>query len=245
MKMLSGRPTHANKLVADMPHYAGYHDAAAEGTGGVWFSLVDHMMPSVWREEFPTNIATNVISDDNPMGGITNSDLELATEVLAIGVILTSAPTPKHAPLGTLCDNTPTVSWVEKMASKANTPTAGQLLHGLAFMLHCHHAGRLTTIHVPGTDNVMADIASRPTKAQKLFHSPTTLSDSAFCSAFDIAFPLPYDQPWMLASTPPWVKFNIFETLRGKRLALPLWTGPTGTAIGKLGLRTAPYMTHS
>jgi hypothetical protein len=112
-------------------------------------------------------------------------------------------------------------------------------------MLHCHHAGRLTTIHVPGTDNVMADIASRPTKAQKLFHSPTALSDSAFCSAFDTAFPLPYDQPWMLASTPPWVKFNVFETLRGKQLALPLWTGPTGAAIGKFGQCTAPYTTHS
>jgi hypothetical protein len=245
MKMLSGHPTHVNELVADMPHYAGYHDAAAEDAGGVWFSLVNHMTPSVWREEFPTNIVANVILDDNRMGGITNSDLEFAAEVLAIGVILTSAPTPKHAPLGTLCDNTPTVSWVKKMASKANTPTAGQLLRGLAFMLHCHHTGRLMTIHVPGMDNVMADIASRPTKAQKLFHSPTALSDSAFCSAFDIAFPLPYDQPWMLASTPPWVKFNIFETLCGKQLALPLWTGLTGTTIGKLGLRTAPYMTHS
>jgi hypothetical protein len=194
MKMLSSRPTHVNKLVADMPHYVGYHDAAAEGAGGVWFSLMDHMTPSVWREEFPTNIATNVISDVNPLGGITNSDLELAAEVLAIVVILSSAPTPKHAPLGTLCDNTPTVSWVEKMASKANTPTAGGLLRGLAFMLHCHHAEQLTTIHVSGTDNIMADIASCPTKAQQLFHSQNTLSDSAFCSAFDIAFPFPYSQ---------------------------------------------------
>ncbi len=41
------------------------------------------------------------------------------------------------------------------------------------------------------------------------------------------------------------MKFNVFETLRGKQLALPLWTGPTGTAIGKLGQCTAPYTTHS
>jgi hypothetical protein len=152
-------------------------------------------------------------------------DLELAAEVLAVGVILESAPTIKHAPLGTLCDNTPTVSWVEKMASKSNTPTTGCLLRGLAFKFHCHHAGRLVTVHVPGMDNVMADIASRPTKAQKLFHSPTTLSDSAFCSAFDIAFPLPDDQQWTLVTSPHWMKFNVFETLRGKRLALSLWTG--------------------
>ncbi len=217
MKMLSKHPTHVNKLVADMPHYEGYHNAVAEGARGVWFLLKDKMPPSVWRDAFPCDIAADVITDDNPAGSITNSDLELAVEVLAIGVILELAPTIKHAPLGTLCDNTPSVSWVKKMASKANTPTAGRLLRGLAFMLHCHHAGRLTTVHVPGPDNVMADIALRLTKAQKLFHSPTGLSDLAFCSAFNAAFLLPDDQQWTLATSPPWVKFNIFETLHGKQ----------------------------
>ncbi len=110
MRMLSAHRTHINELVADMPHYARYHNAAVEGAGGVWFSLKDHMLPSVWREEFPVNIAADVITDDNPNGGITNSDLELAAEVLTIRVILDTAPTIKQAPLVTLCDNTPTVS---------------------------------------------------------------------------------------------------------------------------------------
>jgi hypothetical protein len=87
LKLLSSRPTHVNELVPDMPKYAGYHDAAAEGAGGVWFSLVDSMMPLVWHKEFPKDIASDVVSDDNPEGGITNSDLKLAAEVLAIGVI--------------------------------------------------------------------------------------------------------------------------------------------------------------
>jgi hypothetical protein len=46
------------------------------------------MPPSVWREAFPHDIAADVITDDNLAGSITNSDLELAAEVLAIGVIL-------------------------------------------------------------------------------------------------------------------------------------------------------------
>ena len=54
-------------------------------------------------------------------------------------------------------------------ASQSNTPTAGRLLRGLAFMLYCAQAGRLTTVHVPGVENVMADIASRPSKAQQMF----------------------------------------------------------------------------
>jgi hypothetical protein len=127
------------------------------------------MTPLVWREGFPKDIALDVVSEDNPEGGITNSDLKLAAEVLAIGVILDQAPGIKHASLGTLCDNTPTVSLVEKMASKTKTPTSGQLLRGLAVMLHCRHAGWLTTVHVPGPDNVMADFASRPSKAQNFF----------------------------------------------------------------------------
>ncbi len=49
MKMFSTRPMHVNELVADMPHYAGYHNAMAEGAGGGWFSLTDEMPPSVWR----------------------------------------------------------------------------------------------------------------------------------------------------------------------------------------------------
>jgi hypothetical protein len=111
-----------------MPQYVGYHDAAAEGAGGVWFSLSDNMPPTVWRVAFPQDIASEVVSDDNPKGRLTNSDLELAAEVMAVGVALAVAPKVKHVPLGTLCDNTPTVSWIEKMASKAQGPTAGRLL---------------------------------------------------------------------------------------------------------------------
>jgi hypothetical protein len=193
LHLLNSRPTHVFELVLDMPRYVGYHNAAAKGAGGVWFSLVDHMSLLLWRKVFPSDIAANVISATNPAGGITSSNLELAAEVMAIRVILIMAPHIKHAPLGTLCNNTPTVSWVEKMASRVKTPTAQWLLQGLAFMLHCSHAGRLTTVHVPGTDNVMADIASRPAKAQKLFHLPSPLSDSKFCSAFDTTYPLPDD----------------------------------------------------
>ncbi len=168
LHLLSSHPTHVFELVLDMPCYVGYHDATAKGAGGVWFSLADHMLPLLWREVFPSDIAANVISDTNPAGGITSSDLELAAKVMAIRVILITAPHIKHAPLGTLCNKMPTVSWVEKMTSRAKTPTAGRLLQGLVFMLHCSHVGRLTTVHVPVMDNVMANIASRPTKDSKI-----------------------------------------------------------------------------
>ena len=234
--LLGSRPTHVRELVPDMPQYIAYHDAAAEGSGGVWFSVVHEMQPIVWREVFPPDIATDVKSLDNPTGTVTNSDLELAAEVLAVGVIMEMATTIKHVALGTFSDNTPTVGWIDRMASKSQSPVSGRLLRGLSYMLFWHHAGRLTTVHVNGPENVMADIASRPTKARALFSgSETTLSDEDFRSSFDLVFPLPNEQVWQLAKVPAWLKSNVFETLRGKQLDLRLWARPPRNDIGEHG----------
>ncbi len=174
------------------------------------------MPPVVWRAAFPHDIASAVVSDGNPEGRLTNCNLERAAEVMAVGIALAITPNIKHVPLGTLCDNTPMVSWIEKMASKAKGPMAGRLLQGLAVMLHCNKAGRLTTVHVPGVDNVMVNMASRPEKAQKMACAATPLSDTDCCLSFNTIFPLPNGQDWTLAEVPPWLKLCVFKTLRGK-----------------------------
>ncbi len=236
IRLLGSRHTHIRELVADMPRYVGYHDAAAEGAGGVWFSLSHIMPPVVWRVAFPPDIARDVISIDNPSGLIMNLDLELAAVVFGIGVILGKAPVIRHQPIGTLCDNTPTVSWIKKMASELQSPTAGRLLQGLVFMLYCCHAGRLNTVHVQGKDNVMAVIASCPSKANAMFRlQGPVLSDPKLISSFNTTFPLPNQQEWQLAMVPPWLKSNVFETLHGRRLDLRQWMGPSGKITGLHG----------
>ncbi len=106
-------------------------------------------------------------------------------------------------------------------------------------MLYHAHAGRLTTVHVRGMENVMADIASRPSKAWKLFHSTCALTDLDFCSLFDTMFPLPGNQLWTLVVIPQWLKFNVSKTLRGKQLDLQQWMGPKENATGGREKRTA------
>ena len=239
MCLLSSIPTHVRELVPDMPKYSGYHDAVAEGAGGIWFSLCDDIPPLVWHEGFPSDIAAEVVSKDTLHGRLMDFDLELAVEVLVVGVALAQISNPKHIPLGTLCDSTPTVSWINKMASKSKFPTARCLLQGLTFMLYCAHAGRLTTVHVPGGDNIMADIAFHPSKAQKLLCADSLLSGLELCSSFDTMFPLPYNQPWMLAVVPRWLQFNVFETLHGKKLYQQQWMGPNGNANGECEKCTA------
>jgi hypothetical protein len=239
---LSKRPTHVNELIPDPPSHVAYHDAAAEGAGGVWFSLSEEMQPVVWRMEFPQDIASEVRSQTNLTGSLTNSDLELAAEIFAIGIILETAPTIKHKTIGTLCDNSPTVSWIERMASKSIFPTAGRLLRGLAYMLHSHQSGGVITVHVKGEDNVMADLASRPSKAMATFAPTYThLSDTDFLSSFNIKFPLPRNQEWKLETVPKWLKYNVFETLRGKRLDLQQWGNQSVTGTGKHGRSTVGY----
>jgi hypothetical protein len=76
IRILGSGPTHVREILIDMPHYVGYHDAAAEGAGGVWFSLGHQMPPVVWRLAFLPDIAQDVVSLSNPDGSITNSNLE-------------------------------------------------------------------------------------------------------------------------------------------------------------------------
>ncbi len=236
IRILGSRPTHVQEILIDMPCYVGYHDVAAEGAGGVWFPLRHQMPPVVWCLAFLPDIAQDVFSLSNPDRSIINSNLELAGEVLAIGVLLAKASVIKHQPIGMLCNNFPTVSWIEKMASKSRSPTAGRLLRGLAFMLYCHHAGQLTIVHVPGNDNIMANIASCPSMAHALFQAEhPVLSDHEFVSAFDTTFSLPQQQAWQLAMVPLRLKSNVFKTLSGKQLELRQWTVPCTIATGAHG----------
>jgi len=84
---LASRPTHVKELVQQLLNYTGYCDASAFGAGGVWFGANIALPPSVWRVQWPADITNNVISDANPDGRLTNSDLEMAAVVLQEAVL--------------------------------------------------------------------------------------------------------------------------------------------------------------
>ncbi len=82
----------------------------------------------------------------------------------------------------------------------------------------------------------MVDIASHPSKANAMFRSEgPVLSDPELISSFNTTFLLPDQQEWQLAMVPPWLKLNVFETLRGWQLDLRQWMGPSGTGTGSRG----------
>ncbi len=102
-------------------------------------------------------------------------------------------------------------------------------------MLHCNRAGQLTTVHIKGDNNVMANVDSCLAKAQKLFCVSTPLSDQDFLASFDTTFSHPNQQEWEFAEILLWLRLFVFKTLRGKQLGLQQWMGPDAHATGKHG----------
>jgi len=57
--------------------YGSYCNASKQGAGGVWFGVACKLPPLVWHVEFPPDIQQEVVSQRNPHGKITNSDLKM------------------------------------------------------------------------------------------------------------------------------------------------------------------------
>ena len=81
------------------------------------------VVPTVWRVQFPPDITAAMVSDSNPNGSLTNSDLEMVG-VLLHHLVLETLIKTKHCHSATLCNNTSSVAWVNRMASKSSSPVA-------------------------------------------------------------------------------------------------------------------------
>jgi hypothetical protein len=128
---LAHRPTHVSELVARDFDYVGFCDASAFRAGGVWFSGNKPLHPAVWQVEFPPDITSQVISDSNPDGVLTNSDLELAGVLLHYLALEQIVLELQHIQVAIGCDNIPAVAWTTRMAMRASSPIAFCLICGL------------------------------------------------------------------------------------------------------------------
>ena len=120
-------PTKCQSLVPGWPHIVGVADASKHGVGGVVIGERMAIPPTVFRFEWPDNIRAELVSEANPKGSITNSDLELAALVFLFLVIETVAGTLMDRHVALYSDNSPSVHWVQRMAAKTSR-AAMQLL---------------------------------------------------------------------------------------------------------------------
>jgi hypothetical protein len=243
---LAHRPTHVSELVQGSLAHTGYCDASAFGAGGVWFGGDQDMDPIVWRVEWPPDITTAVVSDKNPSGAITNSDLEMAGVLLHEAVLESHlGPAMKGVQIAIGCDNSPAVAWTTRMASRSTSPIAFRLLKGLAMRQRCTRSAPPAIFHVAGVKNTLADVASRSlTGVAAHFHlldsTPTDMCPDTFLTIFDSLYPLPQKLPWLNVQPPSGLWCNVISTLRGQQLALQQWTTRLDLPPGDTGPATRP-----
>jgi hypothetical protein len=239
IKVLGQRPTHCRELVVEDPGYVGYCDASKLGAGGVWLSGTHYLQPVVWRVEWPEDIRQSVVSYDNPSGSISNSDLEMAGMVLHY-LVLEHLVALRHVHVAAWCDNTPTVSWTNKLSSSRSS-VAGRLTRALAMRIHANEASPLISVSIAGVDNRMADVASRTFSRHAVADNTFAISDEDFLQMFATSFPLQNDS-WSIFHMSDKLSSRIFSELRGTTSTLGSWLRITtrGSAIGRIGKSTLP-----
>lgn len=190
------RPTNLEELIPGRDIHIGACDAAKAGRGGVWFT--DGGQALIWRAPYPPAIQAQVISEKNPQGKLTNSDLELEGTILHHWVLGKLVPV-KGETTYTACDNTPAVSWRQKGSATSNKAKARllRLASGLRREQGAHH--RIG--HISGKDNRMADDASR------LWH----LSDEKLLTYFDSTYP--QSTSWQLFRIPTEINCLLTSTM--------------------------------
>ncbi len=74
--------------------------------------------PLFFASEWPADIKKNIVSSSNPTGGLTKSDLEMAGLLMLWLVLEGVCPSLSEKHVTLFSDNSPTVSWVTRLASK-------------------------------------------------------------------------------------------------------------------------------
>jgi hypothetical protein len=185
---LSDRPTRWAEIVDSAPTFLGTVDASGLGMGGTWIPVGPTTAPMLWRLPFSSDIQTALVSSDNPLGTITNSDLEQLALVCHPDILTSHHDVREHT-ICALSDNTAAISREHRGSSSVDAPSA--YLCRLASIHQRTHRYRLKADYLPGPLNVMADDLSRR----------WDLSDSQILAYFNSTYP--QTQPWQLCHLRP------------------------------------------
>jgi hypothetical protein len=112
--------------------------------------------------------------------------------MLAHYLVLEHLVALKHVHVAAWCDNTPTVSWTNKLSS-SRSQVAGRLTRALAMRIHANEASPLVSVSIAGVDNRMADFSSRTFSRNSATADTFTIPDEVFLHTFSTAFPLQND----------------------------------------------------
>jgi hypothetical protein len=180
---ISTRPTRIAEVVPLRASAVGHHDASGLGAGGAWFPAdtlscrqgYKHA-PLLWRLQWPEHIRSQLITEHNPTGTITISDLELAGGLLHLDALAQAFDIRERTVLSKT-DNLPTLFWQRKASATTDRVPAHLLrlfgIHQRFYQYVPRHD------YLPGGSNKIADDTSR------LFE----LNNIAFLTHFNTTYP--------------------------------------------------------
>ncbi len=231
-------PTQCKQLVAGYPHVIGYCDASSHGYGGIVIGESLAIPPTVFRGEWTPDIKKSLVSSANPKGTISISDLEMAGLLIMFLVMEAITPNEDAMHAAMFSDNVPTVSWVDKLASKRSLIGA-RLVRALVLRLKINKCSPLTPLHVAGKQNAMADMASRSFGSVPAWQCN---SDAVFSQTFNQLFPLPSQNTWSVFRLSNKLFMRVTSVLRMKPTTLDEWRRIP--KIGQNSGRTGVPMSH-
>lgn len=237
LKESTVRPTKCAELVSGYPDFIGVKDASGHGVGGIIVGENEGCVPTVFRMEWPEDIKAEINSSSNRTGKLTNSDLEMAGMLLLWLVMEEVCDLSSGARVAVFSDNQPTVSWVDRLASKSSE-VAGQLLRAMALRMKMRGAAPLTALHIPGKQNAMTDIPSRSWGSNPKWHCK---DDTNLLALFNTTFPLPSQASWTVFHPTNAICMKILSVLRMKAISMEEWRQPgkIGKHIGTIGVPTS------
>ena len=156
----------------------------------------------MWQQHFPPDIIVHLVSDSNPSGNLTISNLE--TTGVTHQDILAQEHDVWEASISVLNDNTLPVSC--SMKCSITTCDAMAYLSSHISGLHkCHFHYNINFQHISGPTNAMADNGSHLFK----------LSDTTFLAHFEIVL-----LPWQLCHLQPKMNSTLISMLHKKQAKL-------------------------
>jgi hypothetical protein len=116
-------------------------------------------------------------------------------------------------------DNSPTVSWVERMACRSSL-VAEQLILVLALRFNIQKVCPITTLHIAGDQNSMTDIPSRSFGSEHKWHFK---SEHDLLTFFNVNFTLPLQNLWTVCQPTSAIATRVISILRMTPFTLDDW----------------------
>ena len=228
MRESMGTPTRCNQLVMGWPDVVGIVDASLEGAGGVVVGEAEKCVPTVFRLEWPDEVKALFRTKK-----LTNSDLEMAGLLLLFLVTERVGGLRQGSHVALFSDNTPTVGWAQRLASKRSV-VAGVLVQALAMRMKAAGVSPITPLHIKGAENYLGDIPSRSFGSEPKWHCR---DDSELLTMFNNLFPLPSQNSWTVFRVTKKVFTRVCSVLQMKGTSVDAWRrlSKTGSHIGEIG----------